>query len=90
MITLNENGTLKYVSSGLFQSDGSWIHPRVTIETYEIIFMYEGTAYICEDGTEYILHPDDVLILDPDRDALRISRIGGVRFFFVASLQNFM
>ena len=68
MITLNENGTLKYVSSGLFQSDGSWIHPRVTIETYEIIFMYEGTAYICEDGTEYILHPDDVLILDPDRE----------------------
>ncbi len=68
MITLNENGTLKYVSSGLFQSDGSWIHPRVTIETYEIIFMYEGTAYICEDGTEYILHPDDVLILDPGRE----------------------
>lgn len=68
MITLNENGTLKYVSSGLFQSDGSWIHPRGIIETYEIIFMYEGTAYICEDGTEYILHPDDVLILDPGRE----------------------
>lgn len=68
MITLNENGTLKYASSGLFQSDGKWIHPRRVIDSYEIIFMYEGTAYICEDGTEFTLRPDDVLFLEPGKE----------------------
>lgn len=68
MITLNENDTLEYVSSGLFKSDGSWRHPRRIIDTYEIIFMYNGTAYICEDGVEYKLKENDIFVLEPGKE----------------------
>lgn len=59
---------VKFVSAGLFKSEGSWIHPRRIIDSCEIILMYEGTAYICEDGTEYTLGRNDVLILEPGRE----------------------
>lgn len=68
MISLNENGTLNYVSSGLFKSDCVWSHPRRIIDTYEIIFMYEGTAYICENNTEYTLKQNDILFLEPGKE----------------------
>lgn len=68
MIYINKNEGFEYVSSGLFKSDGSWCHPRRIIDTYEIIFMYYGTAYICEGGIEYTLKQDDVLILSPGRE----------------------
>ncbi len=42
--------------------------PTKIIDTYEIIFMYEGTAWICEDGTEYILNKDDMLFLEPSKE----------------------
>lgn len=65
MITVNENRKLEYVSSGLFKSDGIWQHPKRTIDTYEIIFMHEGTAYIAENSVEYVLVKNDVLLLEP-------------------------
>lgn len=68
MIKLNPTCNLEYAFSGIFKSDGTWQHPRVTIDTYEIIFMYEGTAYICEDGIEYTLNKNDILVLDPGKE----------------------
>lgn len=68
MIWINENERFEYVSSGLFKSNGTWQHPRITTNTYEIIFMYEGTAYICEENTEYTLQKNDVLILEPNKE----------------------
>lgn len=68
MIKINGDLKLEYVSSGLFKSDGTWCHPRRIIDTYEIIFMYEGTAYICEDGIEYTLRKNDILLLTPGKE----------------------
>lgn len=65
MITLNKKDNIEFVWAGLFKSDGVWCHPRRIIDTYEIIFMCEGTAYICENGIEYILKKNDVLLLEP-------------------------
>lgn len=65
MIKFDENSRLEYISSGLFKSEGEWCHPRRVIDTYEIIFMYEGVAYIREDGVEYTLKKNDVLLLEP-------------------------
>ncbi len=67
MILLNKDENTEYSSSGLFKSDGIWCHPRRVIDTYEIIFVYEGTAYICEDGIEYELGANDILILEPGK-----------------------
>lgn len=68
MITLNENDKLEYVSSGLFKSDGRWCHPHRIIDTYEIIFMYDGIAYICEDNIKYTLKKNDILFLEPRKE----------------------
>lgn len=68
MIILNKNEKLEYISSGLFKSDGPWCHPKRVIDSYEIIFMHEGTIYICEDGIEYTLKKNDVLLLEPGKE----------------------
>lgn len=65
MITLSPNKQINYVSSGIFKSDGPWQHPRTTTDTYEIILMYDGIAYICEGEAEYTLQKNDILILEP-------------------------
>lgn len=67
MITINSKNKLQYVSSGLFKSDGEWIHPRREIDSYEIIFITEGTAYIGEEDKEFTLSENDILILEPNK-----------------------
>lgn len=57
--------TVKYSSCGKFLSRGDWSHPDRVIETFEAIFVTEGTVYINENGIEYALEPNDVLILEP-------------------------
>ncbi len=68
MITVNSNDNITYASSGLFKSDGEWIHPKRIIDTYEIIIMYEGTAYLAEADTEFTLNKNDVLFLEPGKE----------------------
>jgi len=68
MINLNERDNLHFLSAGLFKSDGVWRHQRRIIDSYEIIFVHEGTIYICEDGIEYILKKNDVLLLEPGKE----------------------
>ena len=53
---------MKYLSSGEFHSQGSWIHPRRVLDSNEIIVMTEGHAYIDEGGTSYALHAGDALL----------------------------
>lgn len=67
MIVLNSSIDVEYISSGLFKSKGAWCHPNRVIDSYEIIFVYEGTVYICEDGVEYTVNKNDILILEPDK-----------------------
>ncbi len=51
--------------AGRFVSHVPWIHPSVTIDTWEIIYVLEGTVYMNEAGTEYQVHPGEVLFLRP-------------------------
>ncbi|MDF2988374.1 MAG: transcriptional regulator, AraC family [Eubacterium sp.] len=67
MIYIENNIELAYSISGLFWSDDEWLHPRRKIDTYEIIYMLEGTAYIQEEDRQYVLKSGDVLLLYPDR-----------------------
>ncbi len=56
---------LSFSSCGLFVSRGEWIHPEFTIGTYEIILVLSGKVYINEDGTDYVLEENDMLLLSP-------------------------
>jgi len=58
---------VEYCFSGLFKSDGIWKHPERVIDSYEIIFMHEGTAYIGEEDCRYTLGKNDVLFLEPGK-----------------------
>ena len=59
---------MKYLSSGEFHSQGSWIHPRRVLDSNEIIVMTEGHAYIDEGGTSYALHAGDALLLEHGKE----------------------
>ena len=66
MITF-DGVNLEYSYAGLFIQDKSWRHPKRQIDTYEIIFMRKGTAYISENGVKYTVGENDFLLLEPHK-----------------------
>lgn len=84
MIFINNDTKLEYVSSGLFSTEQKWIHPRRTIDSYEIIYVTEGKVYIEEDGVEYSLSQGDALLLYPGvmHTGSRMSE-GETKFFWL-------
>lgn len=56
---------LQVVSAGLFISDGEWIHPTRVINSYELIFVMQGTLRIAEEGKEYTVEENQALFLCP-------------------------
>ena len=65
MIHIDNGIKLEYVSAGLFSTEQQWIHPRRTIDSYEIIYVTQGKVYIEENGREYALSRGDALLLSP-------------------------
>lgn len=65
MITINEKQNLKFVAIGLFDTDSEWIHPVVTVETYELIFVLAGKVRIYEGERQYTVCPGEMLLLAP-------------------------
>ena len=57
---------VKNCGVGKFISRGEWSHPDRIIDSYEIIFVTKGEVYINEDGAEYPLKEDEILILQPN------------------------
>ena len=49
MIKLENNKYFSYDMIGEFHSSGKWIHPRRTIDSFEIILVIEGMLYIAEE-----------------------------------------
>ena len=64
MITV-KNTNLEFVYMGLFESRGEWIHPTVTLDSYELIFVTHGRVNIRDGNNSYILEKGQMLLLDP-------------------------
>ena len=64
MLTLDDGHTFCYEMIGEFHSDGPWIHPARTIASHELIYVLRGTVHIAEDGTEYVLRENQMLLLE--------------------------
>lgn len=64
MLNINKM-ELNYSNMGLFDSDVDWIHPTVTVRTYEIIYVVEGEVHIREGEAVYDLVKGDMLLLEP-------------------------
>lgn len=63
---LRDNTHLHFIHMGLFERTGDWIHPTVTIDSYEIIYVLDGDVHIREGDTAYHLKKGDMLLLSPD------------------------
>ena len=83
MVTFSSGMELSYAGSGLFKSAGQWIHPQRVIDTYEIIFMIKGEAYIFERDNKYALSENDVLLLEPNAVHGGYERTSNVSFFWM-------
>ena len=65
MIALNETKKLDFVTVGLFDTDREWIHPTVTVQTYELIYVTAGTVKIFEGDVQYSLERGESILLSP-------------------------
>ncbi len=62
---LNINGTnFEFFNMSLFASDGEWIHPTVTVPTYELIYVVSGTIHLREEDRNYSLQRGEMLLLN--------------------------
>jgi len=75
--------SVSYCGAGKFVSHGEWIHPDRRINSYEIIFVISGMVYITEDGKQYPLKKDDVLLLEPKRHHFGYKESSDTSFFWV-------
>lgn len=65
MISIDGNN-LSFVHMGLFDRTGEWIHPTVTIDTYELIFVLDGVVEIFEGTEKYIINKGQMILLYPN------------------------
>ena len=75
MISIDGNN-LSFVHMGLFDRIGEWIHPTVTLETYELIFVLDGVVEIFEGTDKYIINKGQMIVLYPNVEH------GGIRESF--------
>ena len=66
MLRFEDGKYFAYESVGEFRSAGVWVHPTRAIKSYELILVKEGTVYIKEGETEYVLNSGDMILLSPD------------------------
>ena len=74
---------VKNCGAGKFISNGEWIHPDRIIDSYEIILVTKGEVYINENGTEYYLRPDEMLILQPNLRHFGYKTSTSTEFFWL-------
>ena len=74
---------VKNCGAGKFISTKEWSHPDRIIDSYEIIFVTKGNVYINENGTEYTLKKDELLILQPGLRHYGFKSSANVEFFWL-------
>lgn len=60
------NPFVKFHYAGLFTSEQSWIHPKRTEKTYEIIYAVSGSIYMCVGEDEMLIRPGQLILLEPN------------------------
>jgi len=66
----------------LFISPGHGIHPRRTLDSFEIIMMRKGTMTLAEEERNFALKQNDVLVLFPGREHRGLSRYNSETSFY--------
>ena len=77
------NTELKFTNMGYFVGGEGWIHPDVTIDTYEIVFVTGGEVYIREGETDYVLKKGDLFVLRPHIRHAGYQKSDNTSFFWL-------
>lgn len=64
----NTDYPLKYLSCGNLISKKDFIHNRRTLDIYVLIMIKEGTLYISQSGVNYVLGPNEYLLLKANEE----------------------
>lgn len=72
-----------YCGAGKFVSRGEWMHPERVITSHKIIFVLNGTVYITEDGTQYQLQTNDLLLLEPNKRHFGYKASNNTSFYWL-------
>lgn len=79
-----ENQNIKFDYAGLFEASEEWIHPNRSEETYEIIYVTNGTVHmhdeVCGDMS---LEKGELVLLEPRVRHFGSKKSRGVSFFWV-------
>lgn len=76
---------VKFISAGIFKSqDGNFMHPSRVINSFEIMLGIEGVTYIEEEGRQYEVEKNDLLILYPGINHRGYRQSGKVAMFYWA------
>ena len=65
MITLDNKVNLTFSNMGLFDTESPWTHPVVTIDSFELIFVTEGTVSLYEGDKNFELNKGEMILLFP-------------------------
>lgn len=58
-------GRVRYISGGLFESNGVWIHPRQVLDDYELIICKSGNFKMSVNGQIFEIKEGDGMVLLP-------------------------
>ncbi len=67
----------------MFRSKDVWCHGSRIIDSYEIIFVEQGTVYLNENGKDYELNPRQMLLLEPGLRHFGTRPSSNVSFFWL-------
>lgn len=67
MMRLENGSFFQYETSGKFSVEETWIHPARTLCSHELLFVLDGTVFIEENGVQYELKKNNMLILEPKK-----------------------
>ncbi len=67
-MNLTKSDAFTYVYGGKFSSQGAWIHPRGNYETWELIYMISGCAYLYEGETRIAARAGDCVLFSANRE----------------------
>ena len=73
---------VRYCGSGWFHSAEPWTHPARVIDSYELIYVTDGTFRMSENGIVFSLQKGDCLMLEPGRGHRGEGTAEGVGFIW--------
>lgn len=90
MMVAQDYGEVKYISGGLFVSNGKWRHPKYILDDYELIICLKGSFTMNINDNLVEVKQGDGLFLKPNEQHYGVGESENVSFLwlhFITSLQ---